>query len=345
MTAPSGDNCQPWEFHWDGQILRIKHLEELGRHGLNMNHNASHIAFGCLAEIVKIAASHEGLQTKIHFSIASPFWLSIEFAPEGTPDGLFSFIEKRMCDRRLYKKGDLPKECLQEIQQQTRGISGVHIYKQDHVSDKFMQALQKGEEYVWEHPPMMADLLSWMRMSEKEKHSTRDGLPWRNLGVDPIGALMLGYLKKHQSFITAMRTLGFYKQLHSLIKKQVRSSACLLCFAVEDASFRDISDRFFSIGRVSLRTWLVLTKYGFAAQPITATTFLPFQVYNKIKNPDAKNAFLNFFEQTYALAKSEFRMPDEHSPVWGFRVGLSPQLPEKMQTLRRDFRTQLFIDN
>ena len=62
--APSGDNCQPWCFHWDGRELVVTHDEERDRHALNRAHHGSLVSLGCVLESIRIAALHEGLSVK-----------------------------------------------------------------------------------------------------------------------------------------------------------------------------------------------------------------------------------------------------------------------------------------
>ena len=63
--APSGDNCQPWRFVWDGKTLTIGHDEERARHGFNRVNHASCLSLGCVLESIHIAASGEKLRVHI----------------------------------------------------------------------------------------------------------------------------------------------------------------------------------------------------------------------------------------------------------------------------------------
>ena len=62
MQAPSGDNCQPWRFEWNGHELCVSHNEEKARHAFNRANHASYISLGCVLESISIAASHENLK-------------------------------------------------------------------------------------------------------------------------------------------------------------------------------------------------------------------------------------------------------------------------------------------
>ena len=42
--APSGDNCQPWRFHWDGRRLRVSFLAERAESFYDVQNTASWIS-------------------------------------------------------------------------------------------------------------------------------------------------------------------------------------------------------------------------------------------------------------------------------------------------------------
>jgi hypothetical protein len=39
--APSGDNCQPWRFHWDGEYIRVVFLADRGESLYDIHNVAS----------------------------------------------------------------------------------------------------------------------------------------------------------------------------------------------------------------------------------------------------------------------------------------------------------------
>jgi sulfur-carrier protein adenylyltransferase/sulfurtransferase len=57
LSAPSGDNCQPWRFAWDGEVLAIAHDAGRGVHPINRANLASLLALGCAVEAAALAAT------------------------------------------------------------------------------------------------------------------------------------------------------------------------------------------------------------------------------------------------------------------------------------------------
>ncbi|HTD53152.1 MAG TPA: ThiF family adenylyltransferase, partial [Thermoanaerobaculia bacterium] len=68
--APSGENCQPWKFHWDGEILSVLHDFSRSIHNLDCRYHASYLALGCLLESISLASSAEGW--KVRFELDLP---------------------------------------------------------------------------------------------------------------------------------------------------------------------------------------------------------------------------------------------------------------------------------
>ena len=84
IQAPSGDNCQPWRFDWDGRTLTVLHDAQRAEHPLDAGRVGSELALGCVLESVEIAADAEGLQAEASLHLAeprSPAWATIRFEP------------------------------------------------------------------------------------------------------------------------------------------------------------------------------------------------------------------------------------------------------------------------
>ncbi|MEW6327824.1 MAG: nitroreductase family protein [Thermodesulfobacteriota bacterium] len=86
--APSGDNCQPWRFKWNGQKLFLFNVPERDTSLYNSRQRASFIAHGAVLENMDIAAcSHGYLMRPVLF-------------PEGEDNPLIATIEFRESPRK-----------------------------------------------------------------------------------------------------------------------------------------------------------------------------------------------------------------------------------------------------
>ena len=89
IRAPSGDNCQPWSFTWDGTELEVVHLEQRAKHVLNPHNTASLISLGAIVESLHLAASDDGFETSCDIMPRSQWEkhaaARLSFAPSASP--------------------------------------------------------------------------------------------------------------------------------------------------------------------------------------------------------------------------------------------------------------------
>ncbi len=64
--APSGGNCQPWAFRWDGESLWVLHDAERSRNHLDGRRHASLLAIGGALENLELAATATSQAVRIH---------------------------------------------------------------------------------------------------------------------------------------------------------------------------------------------------------------------------------------------------------------------------------------
>ena len=112
IWIPSGDNCQPWTFEWDGETLGIIHSAGRAKHPLNPAGTASMLSLGCLLNAIDLAASDFHFRTS--FTIEKPnqqdesLWARVQFVASDRPQNALSeVLVHRAADRQLYKGGDL----------------------------------------------------------------------------------------------------------------------------------------------------------------------------------------------------------------------------------------------
>jgi hypothetical protein len=117
--------------------------------------------------------------------------------------------------------------------------------------------------------------------------------------------------------------LGFLWKMKRLSQRQIRSSAALVCLAVQSRAFSTVVDT----GRLAMRVWLLLNRAGFGVQPMTLSPLRRF-----IQSQRAP------FDVSFSLKKKEL-------PLWMFRTGISPRLPDASRTLRREVDEVLTIES
>lgn len=341
-TGPSGDNCQPWEFVWNGRELSVFHNEERAQHALNVDNQASLIAFGCLLEIISLAARQQGLSSEIEYapnvgSSSTDAWAKVSFRRGNSSEDaeLASVLKQRCTDRREFQKGEFPKSLIDGIESDNRLFKRAQAYVCDSPSVELIECLAKSESQVLRWRRGFSDILKWVRFTEKETESSRDGMSWKNLGVRFHEALTLRFIRRFPSVLSVLRP-ALYPEYRRTIARKIKSSAGLVSIAVDGTEPAGLIEA----GRLVIRTWLRLTASGFAVQPLTFSSlfiqFFRLRDAGKLNPLSEIGALEPLVEKGRAVIDKDFKIPSEMIPVWMFRAGRSPALPQELRALRRE---------
>jgi hypothetical protein len=275
VCAPSGDNCQPWRFQWDGDALRIVFVPERAESFYDVGHIASWIALGALLENMELAAGSQGLRPAVELwpdGEAGNLAARVRFAPrEPTQSPLSAAIPERCVNRRPYRRAPLPAAVRDELLAAGAGAPGVQTRL---VEDARQLARLAGlaalnDRVLFENRALHAGLQRWLRWSPEEVRRTRDGMP--------IGSLELARAERPGfrllSAWPCARLLGFVGGTRVLPlrarRTYLRSAGLGLVTADGDAA-----EVFVRAGRVVERIWLTATLRKVAFQPITGVTLL-----------------------------------------------------------------------
>jgi hypothetical protein len=258
IRSPSGDNAQPWRFHWDGERLLVLHAEQLAEHSLNRQNHASMIALGAMLEALRLSASKQNLaiQTQLLFEEKAMLsaWAEVRFSESNqTTDPLASMILSRSTDRRAYQGGNL-NHLMEEIETIEAEFEGCKIRIQHKTSQDFLNYFLKTEEILWKNSKIVKDLGKWLRLSKKEVSSNSDGMSWKNIGISAIEALAFRLIRKFPKLPGLLWSFGFGLRIKQEGKKAIESSAALICFTVSTVEPKTLC----KVGEMAFRTWLLL---------------------------------------------------------------------------------------
>ncbi len=340
--SPTPDNCQPWEFEWDGETLSVFHLADRAKHPLNPAELASIVTLGCLVESIDLAASEHKLKTICE---AGPFssgprarWAAIRFgASKGEVETLAAILTLRATDRRLYNGGTEVLAALTLPSQNT----GATAHKITNVPPALLEYILDTEQFLPDHRSVLPGIMQWVRFSLRHARESGDGLSWRNMLVRfwevPSMMIMKALPVAAVIFRPAIRVSH-----RSRTKAQLLSSAGAICVSIKQTGGKIELTDLVDAGRLMLRNWLKLNEAGFGVQPLSLST-LPL-VYRATGNADEF-----FMSRSDLLIKGEkilrqhFLIAEDRLPVWMIRTGLSPRLPAEMRTFRKPAGANLTI--
>lgn len=304
LQAPSGDNCQPWEFDIKRNRIDLYLDREKDRSFFNFNQAASLISCGAVLENIKIAASSFGINATIvlnEFFHKNDMVATINLAPAKSKKDLLShFIWKRHTNRKGYKKNIFDFSILQSVESCIAHIPGARI---SFVTDKdelrrLAYIIYKIDRIRTEFKPLHEHLMSMIRFSERESLETRDGFPLKNLEAGFAGETFLK-VTKPWSIMNFINTIGLGR-LVALNSYQGMINAAGAALITLDGT----SEHGFVLGGRALeRVWLTLTSHKVQMQPMAAPTLF----YLRLMNEKGKSEFHKHHRQVLRLLQDEYQ--------------------------------------
>jgi hypothetical protein len=334
-SAPSGENCQPFHYAWDGRRLRVEHVCERADYRLNAGNHESLLALGCAIEAIDITASAEGLRARFETLAGlgrddGP-WLEVGFeAGERDLDELSKQLALRTTDRRPFDGGDASDPVLSILREESKRVEGVELGFAIPVSDALLDYVLRCDRALWIDRQCLRDTAKWVRYSEAEIVRHHDGLPWQNLGLRRAEAVGGALARRFPVLLDLAGALGGSRQTRRILERQVRSAVGLGCYAVTEAGPAALIEA----GRAAMRGWLRLSRAGYGVQPIMLPALGP---YNRLAGAfpaDLPPEVEQLFDEGVALMRREFAFERDARPIWMYRFGRSTRLPTHMRAPR-----------
>jgi len=331
--VPTGENCQPWSFRWNGKTLSVFHDAERSRNLINHNEYVSYFSLGFLFENIQIAASMEKLNARFSWNIDRKTdprrWAEIEFEHRSQPiDDLVHVLDRRFTDRQLFKKGSLNDVVFSKLQDDARQFPNCKIYLKDKPTKNFLAYARKAESFFWTNRPFHSDYTRWLRLRKREVLSTRDGLPWRSLGVNYLVSRILLICKPYP-IQSLFNKIGFVAVTRKLVRQQAFSSAALCCITVNKSNI----DNLIEAGRLGMRLWLRLNQHNYGFHPWSPSAlFAHFSAIGVAG--EIYPSLTELGRQGEIEMREYFGYGKDEIPMWLFRTGITSGFPKESTTLR-----------
>lgn len=344
--SPSGDNCQPWEFKWNGESLLIFNIESRSMHPLDPNGITSVMTMGCAIELIAIAATTFSLSTQVTLNKNIPnmtqYWAELKFTPDHiTPDELAPFISKRTTDRRLYKQGIAPIKFIQDINASLDESIKARLHITSTFTEEMVKYIATSEQFLADHPRALPEVLRWVRFSVDSAKSTGDGISWRNMLTKFWELPLIFLFRKYPHTLKYFRPI-LQPQFRSRARAQLLSASALICVSIpkEGNTIAHTVDA----GRVMIRGWLSMTMLGYGSHPFTLSAMpILYRHLNILDEFFSKK--INTIKKGEEILKSSFKISEDRLPIWVLRTGISSELPKNMSTFRRPISEILHEDD
>jgi len=275
VQAPSGDNCQPWRFRWDGEHLRILFLAERADSLYDVRSLASWVSLGAVITNVTLAAARLGLRMTVDLFPSGELPRAVarvrfQSGPVAM-DPLLEAIPARCVNRRPYRPDPLPARVREELQALAASSPGTRLswVDADPAKARVAALAAQNDRILFENRELHDGVYRWIRWTRAEAERRRDGMPAETLELSPFerpGMRLLGSWRWARLAAALRITRGLPVRARTIYRR----SAAIALLSVRGNKPED----FVLGGQVLERIWLTATRHGIAFQPITGITFL-----------------------------------------------------------------------
>ena len=332
LTAPSGDNCQPWRLvpRADG-AFDLRFVPARAASIFDVEDLASRMALGALLETLRIAASAAGVSARWRCDpdradpeLWARLWLDARAQPA---DELAGAIRDRYTHRGRYDGAPLSPTDAAALRAQRASPARLHLITDAARLAAVAGLIGEADRIRSECRRAHEDLQRWLRFDDGAARATRDGLDVRTLGLGPVERPMLRLLRPWGRMRVALR-LGVAGRVASRARDLVLGSAAVGLITVPSATAPDA----LAAGRLLQRVWLRATERRLAFSPMAALPLLALRV-ERLGGEGLDPAHRERLAELGAALREAFDVAPGTPSLMLFRVGHAPPLAAR--ALRR----------
>ncbi len=331
--APSGDNCQPWNFNFSSNNLKV-FLDPLKDNSFfNVNQTASYIACGAAIENILLAASRYGLSGKIDYmpdKSQAYHIANINFSfSEKEEDPLQRFIWDRHTNRTKYNKQPIEQDYLDHIKEcllPFKTSSLILKTKREDIN-KVAGLVYEVDKIRAERRDLHEHLMEMIRFTNEDAMNKNDGFPIKNLEAGVGGELFLKACYPW-AIMNLVNKVGMGKMISKIAEKSIKQAPVVGLLKVKGKSFKDLI-----VGGQALeRLWLTCTRFGISFQPMTAVTLFRNRWELGLEN-DFSLKHQQLLGKVWPLYAHLFETANDESHIMLFRLGYGKKI--SCRTLRK----------
>ncbi|WP_418647085.1 nitroreductase family protein [Thauera butanivorans] len=292
--APSGDNTQPWKF----EILADDHVAVHGHDTrdwclYDMDGRASQMAHGALLETLRIAATRFGLRAEWNWRAETPEHAPIydvKLVPEAdlAVDPLHPFITTRTVQRRMMRRTPLAPSAAKALRLAPGDGYSVRLVEPVGERLKIAGLLWTSARVRLTCPEAFEvhrEIIEWGATFSKDR------IPERAVGVDPLTARLMQWAMKSWARVDALNRYAFGTVAPRVMLDFLPAWACAAHVLVERDVFPASLPEFVDAGRAMQRVWLTAAAQGLHLQP--QMTPLIFGWYAQAEQPVSADEHVN----------------------------------------------------
>jgi len=320
LYAPSGENCQPWKFRVDKNVIELINVPERASSLYDWGQRASYLSHGAVIENIELASQELGYAVEIEIfpdkdnpEIVARVKLT---KTEIKKDPLYNYIEKRSTNRKPYRDTLLTEEQIKEIVSCSKNNDIKILFIQDKKAKKALAEVGSTNESIMMSNKFLHNFFfSHVNWTKEEDEKKKIGFFIDTLELPPPAKI--GFkIFKNWKITNLFNKIGLYKLIGKQNAKIYSSSSGIGIIIIKNMS----PENFINSGKIMQRMWLTLTKMGLSLQPLTGVIFFMYKVLAKETEKFSEDQ-VKTIKKSYEKIKNIFNLEDSDIVAFMFRVG------------------------
>jgi hypothetical protein len=275
VRAPSGDNCQPWRFRFDGEdSVTITPDLERAKSFFDYENRATALSIGASIENMRVQAASEGIATKTvyvdddtqHFSARLLF--SRNEAVRLSHARVAALFQRTVNRRPFLPASIAPSISAQLRQEPIDGVT-VHMVTDRRRIAQWADVIELADRIRYSHPVIHEELFSKLLINPQMVQEVRMGLEIDRLGVGPLGGMLLRGLRPWHR----MQRLSRWGLVRALARQSgllARATGALVLVTIDRARYQD----WMRAGEQVQRLWIRAQELGLQTHPMPVALYL-----------------------------------------------------------------------
>lgn len=275
IRAPSGDNCQPWRFHFESErVVRVSADFNRAKSFFDFKHHATALSVGASIENMRVQAASEGYATELVYASedGGEYYATLTFSPkEGRriSHARVAALFQRTVNRRPFLPKAIPASLRARfLEDPVDGVMVQMITARRGIS-QWADAIEIGDRIRYSHPVIHEELFSKLLVNRQMAQDARMGLEIDRLGVGPLGGMLLRWLRPWPR----VERLSRWGLVHALARQSgllARFSGVLVLVTID----RPDPQNWVRAGEQVQRLWIKAQELGLQTHPMPVALYL-----------------------------------------------------------------------
>jgi hypothetical protein len=275
VRAPSGDNCQPWRFRFDGEdsVMITPNLER-AKSFFDYENRATALSIGASIENMRVQAASEGMATKTvyvddditHFSAMLRFFRN---EAVGVSHKRVAALFQRTVNRRPFLPTSIARSISAQLLQEPIDGVTVHMITDRRRISQWADVIEIADRIRYSHPVIHEELFSKLLVNPQMVRDIRMGLEIDRLGVGPLGGMLLRSLRPWHR-VQRFSRWGLVRVLAHQSGLLARATGALVLVTISRAGCQD----WMRAGEQVQRLWIQAQELGLQTHPMPVALYL-----------------------------------------------------------------------